>query len=205
MSHQLWGAAGCMPRTRPPDSKPMSRSFSPSPGCVASPVAGPPLGPPGAPARRPEVESCYNQWRSCALGSADPNKSCQIPLKLLFMSSNDPIKQWRWPQRLNLLAPPATFQGSRNSRWGGASFSCIGRCGWRFSAGFVPVDVVGYLHPGFQKPVTRFKTGTVAQKNYFCIFEFRSIKYKKYCSMRLSPFCKKKNQDIFFQNIHHTM
>ena len=60
-----------------------------------------------------------------------------------------------------------------------ASFSCIGRCGWRFSAGFVPVDVVGYLHLGFQKPVTRFKTGTVPQKNYFCIFEFRSIKYKK--------------------------
>ena len=32
---------------------------------------------------------------------------------------------------------------------------------------------------GFQKPVTLFKTGTVAQKNYFCIFGFRSIKYKK--------------------------
>jgi len=32
---------------------------------------------------------------------------------------------------------------------------------------------------GFQKPVTLFKTGTVAQKNYFYIFGFRSIKYKK--------------------------
>jgi hypothetical protein len=27
--------------------------------------------------------------------------------------------------------------------------------------------------------VVLFKTGTVTQKNYFCIFRFRSLKYKK--------------------------
>ena len=32
---------------------------------------------------------------------------------------------------------------------------------------------------GFKKPVVLFKTGTVTKKNYFCIFRFRSLKYKK--------------------------
>ena len=36
-----------------------------------------------------------------------------------------------------------------------------------------------YSLPGFKKPVVLFKTGTVTQKNYFCIFRFRSLKYKK--------------------------
>ena len=35
------------------------------------------------------------------------------------------------------------------------------------------------LQAGFKKPVVLFKTGTVTQKNYFCIFRFRSLKYKK--------------------------
>jgi len=35
------------------------------------------------------------------------------------------------------------------------------------------------LSPGFKKPVVLFKTGTVTQKKYFCIFRFRSLKYKK--------------------------
>ena len=38
---------------------------------------------------------------------------------------------------------------------------------------------LGRLGAGFQKPVLLFKTGTVAQKNDFCIFGFRNIKYKK--------------------------